>query len=91
VPYEVAGGRYEDMTYGGAGAVACGCRDLAGLWHNFGDDTPYETGRGIVRRAFDLGITHFDLANNYGRPTGARSGTSAGWWPTTSGRIGTSW
>ncbi|RWZ49556.1 L-glyceraldehyde 3-phosphate reductase [Labedella phragmitis] len=42
-----------------------------GLWQNFGDDRPFETQRGIVRRAFDLGITHFDLANNYGPPYGA--------------------
>ena len=42
-----------------------------GLWHNFGDDRPLETGRAIVRRAFDLGITHFDLANNYGPPYGS--------------------
>jgi L-glyceraldehyde 3-phosphate reductase len=42
-----------------------------GLWHNFGHGRPYETQRGIVRRAFDLGITHFDLANNYGPPYGS--------------------
>ncbi|TDQ01407.1 L-glyceraldehyde 3-phosphate reductase [Labedaea rhizosphaerae] len=42
-----------------------------GLWQNFGGDTPYETGRAIVRRAFDLGVTHFDLANNYGPPYGS--------------------
>jgi L-glyceraldehyde 3-phosphate reductase len=42
-----------------------------GLWHNFGDDRPLETSRAIVRRAFDLGITHFDLANNYGPPYGS--------------------
>ena len=42
-----------------------------GLWHNFGDDKPFETQRAIARRAFDLGITHFDLANNYGPPYGA--------------------
>jgi L-glyceraldehyde 3-phosphate reductase len=42
-----------------------------GLWHNFGQDRPYETQRAIVRRAFDLGITHIDLANNYGPPYGA--------------------
>jgi L-glyceraldehyde 3-phosphate reductase len=42
-----------------------------GLWHNFGDDTPFATQRDILRRAFDLGITHFDLANNYGPPYGA--------------------
>jgi len=42
-----------------------------GLWHNFGDDRPVETQRAILRRAFDLGITHFDLANNYGPPYGS--------------------
>ena len=42
-----------------------------GLWHNFGDDRPLEGQRAIVRRAFDLGITHFDLANNYGPPPGS--------------------
>ena len=42
-----------------------------GLWHNFGDGTPFETGRGLIRHAFDLGITHFDLANNYGPPPGS--------------------
>ncbi|BCJ48799.1 oxidoreductase [Actinoplanes sp. NBRC 14428] len=42
-----------------------------GLWHNFGDDTPFEQQRAIVRRAFDLGVTHFDLANNYGPPYGS--------------------
>ncbi|MFI7587577.1 L-glyceraldehyde 3-phosphate reductase [Spongisporangium articulatum] len=42
-----------------------------GLWHNFGDDKPIETQRAILRRAFDLGVTHFDLANNYGPPYGS--------------------
>ncbi len=42
-----------------------------GLWHNFGDDVPFATQRGILRRAFDLGVTHFDLANNYGPPYGS--------------------
>jgi L-glyceraldehyde 3-phosphate reductase len=42
-----------------------------GLWHNFGDDQPHEIGRTILRRAFDLGVTHFDLANNYGPPYGS--------------------
>src|SRR3954462_12061226 len=42
-----------------------------GLWHNFGDDRPLDTQRAILRRAFDLGITHFDLANNYGPPYGS--------------------
>jgi len=44
---------------------------VLGLWHNFGFDRPYETGRAMVLRAFDLGITHFDLANNYGPPYGS--------------------
>jgi len=39
-----------------------------GLWHNFGHERPLDTQRAILRRAFDLGITHFDLANNYGPP-----------------------
>ena len=42
-----------------------------GFWHNFGDDKPLETQRAVARRAFDLGVTHFDLANNYGPPYGA--------------------
>lgn len=42
-----------------------------GLWHNFGDDVPFATQRAILRRAFDLGVTHFDLANNYGPPYGS--------------------
>ncbi len=37
-----------------------------GLWHNFGDDVPFDGQRDVLRRAFDLGVTHFDLANNYG-------------------------
>jgi L-glyceraldehyde 3-phosphate reductase len=46
-----------------------------GLWHNFGHDRPYETARAIVLRAFELGVTHFDLANNYGPPYGAAEET----------------
>src|SRR4051812_39177062 len=46
-----------------------------GLWHNFGADRPLETSRAIVRRAFDLGVTHFDLANNYGPPYGSAEET----------------
>ncbi|MCO1593537.1 aldo/keto reductase, partial [Escherichia coli] len=42
-----------------------------GLWHNFGHDTPHQTKQAICRQAFDLGITHFDLANNYGPPPGS--------------------
>jgi L-glyceraldehyde 3-phosphate reductase len=49
-----------------------------GLWHNFGDDRPWETQREICRRAFDLGVTHFDLANNYGPPYGAAESNFGG-------------
>ncbi len=45
-----------------------------GLWQNFGGDRPLEVALGIIRRAFDLGITHFDLANNYGPPYGSAEG-----------------
>jgi L-glyceraldehyde 3-phosphate reductase len=64
--------RYEKIDY-----RRCGRRGLKlpavslGLWHNFGDDRPIEAQRPILRRAFDLGITHFDLANNYGPPYGS--------------------
>ncbi len=49
-----------------------------GYWHNFGDDRPFETQREIALRAFDLGITHHDLANNYGPPYAPPRSTSAG-------------
>jgi L-glyceraldehyde 3-phosphate reductase len=61
-----------------------------GFWHNFGDASPVETQRAIVRRAFDLGITHFDLANNYGPPYGSAERTPAGSSAPTSGATGTS-
>ncbi len=48
-----------------------------GLWHNFGDDTPHQRKRDICRTAFDLGITHFDLANNYGPLPGSAEAPSA--------------
>src|SRR3954470_13815427 len=64
--------RYDDMLYRRTGRSGLDLPALSlGLWHNFGDDRPFETQRAIVRRAFDLGITHFDLANNYGPPYGA--------------------
>ncbi|SKC47775.1 aldo/keto reductase [Okibacterium fritillariae] len=64
--------RYESMHYartGRSGLILP--RVSLGLWHNFGDERSYDTQRAIVRRAFDLGITHFDLANNYGPPPGS--------------------
>jgi L-glyceraldehyde 3-phosphate reductase len=70
--YAAATARYDSMTY-----RRCGRSGLLlpvvslGLWHNFGDDKPLDVQQAILRRAFDLGVTHFDLANNYGPPYGA--------------------
>jgi len=70
--YLPAPDRYERMQYRRSGRSGLQLPALSlGLWNNFGDDFPFETGRAIVRRAFDLGITHFDLANNYGPPYGS--------------------
>ena len=64
--------RYERMPYRRTGRSGLKLPLVSlGLWNNFGGDRPLETGRAIVRRAFDLGITHFDLANNYGPPYGS--------------------
>jgi L-glyceraldehyde 3-phosphate reductase len=64
--------RYEQMQYRRSGRSGLQLPLLSlGLWNNFGGDFPFETGRAIVRRAFDLGVTHFDLANNYGPPYGS--------------------
>jgi L-glyceraldehyde 3-phosphate reductase len=70
--YDAAADRYSNMEY-----RRCGRRGLTlplvslGLWQNFGGDRPFEAGREILLRAFDLGITHIDLANNYGPPYGS--------------------
>ena len=67
-----AADRYERMTYNRCGRSGLQLPAVSlGLWQNFGDDRPLDTSRAIVRRAFDLGITHFDLANNYGPPYGS--------------------
>ena len=64
--------RYDSMTYRRSGRSGLQLPAVSlGFWHNFGDDMPLERQRGIVRRAIDLGITHLDLANNYGPPYGA--------------------
>ncbi|MGW0135294.1 L-glyceraldehyde 3-phosphate reductase [Streptomyces sp. NPDC003299] len=64
--------RYADMPYRRTGRSGLKLPALSlGLWHNFGPDRPAETQRAILRTAFDLGVTHFDLANNYGPPPGA--------------------
>ena len=70
--YAPAADRYDAMSYRRCGDSGLHLPAVSlGLWHNFGDDKPLATQRAIVRRAFDLGITHFDLANNYGPPFGA--------------------
>jgi len=64
--------RYANMVYNRCGNSGLKLPAISlGLWHNFGDDTPFDTKRDICRAAFDLGITHFDLANNYGPPAGS--------------------
>jgi len=70
--YQPADGRYDAMSYRRVGRSGLRLPAISlGLWQNFGGDRPLETQRAIVRRAFDLGITHFDLANNYGPPYGS--------------------
>jgi len=72
VTYLAEQSRYDQMTYRRCGRSGIQLPVVSlGLWHNFGDDKPFETQRAILRRAFDLGITHFDLANNYGPPAGS--------------------
>ncbi len=67
-----APGRYDAMPYRRCGRSGLHLPAVSlGLWNNFGDDRPLETQRAIVLRAFDLGVTHFDLANNYGPPYGS--------------------
>lgn len=68
--------RYDSMPYHRAGRSGLLLPAVSlGLWHNFGADTRFETQRSVIRRAFDLGITHFDLADNYGPPAGAAEET----------------
>jgi L-glyceraldehyde 3-phosphate reductase len=70
--YLAADDRYQHMTYRRVGRSGIKLPLISlGLWHNFGDDRPLEGQRAILRRAFDLGVTHFDLANNYGPPYGS--------------------
>ncbi|MDQ0062315.1 L-glyceraldehyde 3-phosphate reductase [Paenibacillus harenae] len=74
--YEPANNRYESMKYNRVGRSGLKLPAISlGLWHNFGGGDRYENGRAMVRRAFDLGITHFDLANNYGPPPGSAEET----------------
>ena len=70
--YLAADNRYDVQPYRRCGRSGLLLPAVSlGFWHNFGDDKPIETQRAIMRRAFDLGVTHFDLANNYGPPYGA--------------------
>jgi L-glyceraldehyde 3-phosphate reductase len=70
--YVAAQDRYESMTYRRVGRSGVKLPLVSlGLWHNFGDGNPLDTQRAILRRAFDLGICHIDLANNYGPPYGS--------------------
>ncbi|HEU4348645.1 MAG TPA: L-glyceraldehyde 3-phosphate reductase [Actinoplanes sp.] len=74
--YSPANDRYDSMTYRRAGRSGLQLPVISlGLWHNFGDGRPWDRRRDIVRRAFDLGVTHFDLANNYGPPPGSAEST----------------
>ncbi len=76
--YAPASRRYDQIVYRQCGRSGLKLPALSlGLWHNFGHDVAFETGQAICRRAFDLGITHFDLANNYGPPPGAAEETFA--------------
>ncbi|WKD32854.1 L-glyceraldehyde 3-phosphate reductase [Streptomyces xanthophaeus] len=71
-PYRAEPSRYDSMEYRRTGHSGLKLPAISlGLWHNFGDDRSLESQRAILRRAFDLGITHFDLANNYGPPPGS--------------------
>src|SRR3954451_21013442 len=70
--YRADSTRYDSMTYRRTGSSGLDLPAVSlGLWHNFGDDVPFDRQRDILRRAFDLGVTHFDLANNYGPPYGS--------------------
>ena len=70
--YQAQRDRYDSMTYRRCGVSGLDLPAVSlGLWHNFGDDVPLERQRAILRHAFDRGVTHFDLANNYGPPYGS--------------------
>ncbi|MBC8375254.1 MAG: L-glyceraldehyde 3-phosphate reductase [FCB group bacterium] len=74
--YKAAETRYDSMSYKRCGVSGILLPKISlGLWHNFGEPDDFETARAMLRRAFDLGVTHFDLANNYGPPYGAAETT----------------
>lgn len=70
--YQPNNNRYDTMVYNRCGKSGLKLPAISlGLWHNFGGEDTFENGRALIRKAFDLGITHFDLANNYGPPPGS--------------------
>jgi L-glyceraldehyde 3-phosphate reductase len=72
MPYLAADDRYSTQPYRRCGRSGLKLPAISlGFWHNFGDDKPLENQRAVMRRAFDLGVTHFHLANNYGPPFGS--------------------
>ena len=72
VEYQPAEHRYQTMEYRRCGKSGLLLPALSfGLWHNFGQESSFQTMRALCRTAFDVGITHFDLANNYGPPPGS--------------------
>jgi L-glyceraldehyde 3-phosphate reductase len=72
MPYTASQTRYDKMKYNRCGRSGIKLPAISlGLWYNFGGVDPFENGRAMARRAFDLGVTHFDLANNYGPPPGS--------------------
>ena len=74
--YNASDHRYDSMVYRRCGNSGLKLPAISlGLWHNFGGIDPFETARAMVLRAFDLGVTHFDLANNYGPPPGSAEET----------------
>ncbi len=76
MPYSASDTRYSTIPYRRCGKSGLKLPAISlGLWQNFGGTRPYETSRAILRKAFDLGITHFDLANNYGPPPGSAEET----------------
>ena len=76
MPWTAAPSRYDKLAYRRCGRSGLVLPAISlGLWHNFGGVDALATGRAIVRRAFDLGVTHFDLANNYGPPPGSAEET----------------
>lgn len=79
MPFSASPARYGAMQYRRCGRSGLKLPAISlGLWQNFGGERPYETSRAMVRAAFDLGITHFDLANNYGPPPGSAETTFGG-------------